>query len=62
MTVLGAGAVYVVDGEAATHSNIAEGQADALSLFDIRMHVLAHGDGFDLDARRPAAAARDTAD
>jgi cyanophycinase len=53
--VLGAGAVYVVDGEASTHSNIAEARSDdALSIFDVRMHVLSAGDRFDFEARRPA--------
>ena len=52
--VLGAGAVYVVDGETATHSNIAEARAEcALSIFDVRMHVLSAGDRFDLGRRRP---------
>jgi cyanophycinase len=56
--VLGAGAVYVVNGEDATHSNIAEARSDnALSIFDVRMHVLASGDRFDFDARRPLASA-----
>lgn len=54
--VIGAGAVYVVDAEAASHSNIAEAKADAaLSMFDVRLHVLAQGDRFDLDDRRPTA-------
>ncbi|HEV2082513.1 MAG TPA: cyanophycinase [Brevundimonas sp.] len=57
-TVIGAGAVYVVDGEAASHSNIAEASAEeALSMFDVRMHVLARGDRFDFRQRRPASAA-----
>ena len=52
--VLGAGAVYVVDGETATHSNIAEARAEcALSIFDVRMHVLSAGDRLDLGRRRP---------
>lgn len=52
--VLGAGAVYVVDGEEASHSNIAEARADrALSIFDVRMHVLSSGDRFDFASRRP---------
>jgi cyanophycinase len=55
--VIGSGAVYIVDGEAATHSNIAEARReDALSIFDVRMHVLATGDGFDFQSRRPARA------
>jgi cyanophycinase len=54
--VIGSGAAYVVDGEGATHSNIAEARADrALSMFDVRMHVLSSGDRFDLDRREPSA-------
>ena len=57
LRVLGDGAVYVVDGEDATHSNISEGGAeDALSMFDVRLHVLSRDDGFDLDRRRPQRA------
>ena len=53
--VIGSGAAYVVDGEASTHSNIAEARADrALSMFNVRMHVLSSGDSFDLTARTPA--------
>jgi cyanophycinase len=56
LTVIGSGAAYVVDGETATHSNIAEARADrALSMFDVRMHVLSSGDRFDLNARQPEA-------
>ncbi len=54
LRVIGSGAIYVVDGEGASHSNIAEAGADrALSMFDVRMHVLSSGDAFDLDERRP---------
>lgn len=54
--VIGNGAAYVVDGEGATHSNIAEaGPEKALSMFDVRMHVLSSGDGFDLDRRAAQA-------
>lgn len=61
--VLGAGAVYVVDADDVTHSNITEaGEASTLSLHDVRLHVLAKGDRFDLGDRSPivagAAAAR----
>ena len=53
--VIGSGAVDMVDGEAATQSNIAEAKADrALSIFDIRPHVVSSGDRFDFEARRPA--------
>lgn len=54
--VLGAGAVYVVDGEGATHSNVAEARAEcALSIHDVCMHVLSSGDAFDFESRRPRA-------
>jgi cyanophycinase len=52
--VIGSGAVYVVDAEGVTASNIAEGRPDnTLSMFDVRLHVLASGDGLDLITRRP---------
>jgi cyanophycinase len=55
--VVGAGAVYVVDADEATYSNIAEAQeASALSLHDVRLHVLSHGDRFDLGRRAPIIA------
>ncbi|MBA4803810.1 MAG: cyanophycinase [Brevundimonas sp.] len=58
--VLGSGAVYVVDGEGATHSNIAEARADrALSIFDVRTHVLSSGDRFEFPHRRPTAGPHD---
>ena len=47
--VHGRAGVYVVDGAGVTQSNIAEAKPDrALSIFDIRMHVLSAGDRFDL--------------
>jgi cyanophycinase len=53
--VVGSGAVYVADGTGVTHSNIAEAEPDrALSIYDVRLHVLSTGDSFDLEARRPA--------
>ncbi len=52
--VIGAGAVYVVDGEHATHSNLAEARPErVLSMHDVRVHVLGTGDAFDLTRRRP---------
>ena len=52
--VLGSGAVYVLDGSGVTDSNIAE-QTNGLvlSIYDIKMHVLAQGDKFDFRERRP---------
>jgi cyanophycinase len=55
--VLGSGGVYVVDGSGVTHSNIAEAAPQrALSIFDVRLHVLGSGDAFDLVRRHPAGA------
>ena len=52
--VLGAGGVYVVDGAGVTHSNVAEAEAEkALSLHDVRLHVLSEGDAFHLRDRQP---------
>lgn len=49
----GRAGVYVVDGSGVTRSNIAEAKPHrALSIYDIRMHVLSAGDTFDLVARR----------
>jgi cyanophycinase len=44
-TVVGNGAVYVVDGSGITYSNIAEEKKDRpLSLYDVRLHVLSADD------------------
>jgi cyanophycinase len=52
--VIGDGAVYVVDGEGITHSNIAEADPKStLSVHDLKLHVLSAGDRFDLRRRRP---------
>jgi cyanophycinase len=56
--VVGRAGVYVVDGAGVTFSNIAEAKPDrALSICDVRLHVLSHGDRFRLPDRRPEAAA-----
>lgn len=55
--VIGSGGVHVFDGQCCSRSNIAEADsAKALSIFNVRMHVLSSGDSFDLRSRRPAAA------
>jgi cyanophycinase len=52
--VIGDGAVYVVDGTDVTHSNVAEARrARSLSMFGVRLHVIAQNDCFDLAQRRP---------
>lgn len=53
-TVIGDGAVYVLDGSTVSYSNIAEERVEkTLSIYDIRLHVLTQGDTFDLGDRRP---------
>lgn len=55
--VMGAGAVYVVDGRGTTHSNVSEQRKDqTLSVFDVRLHLLSDGDCFDLEQRQPVPA------
>ncbi|HZG10017.1 MAG TPA: cyanophycinase [Allosphingosinicella sp.] len=57
--VIGSGGVYVVDGTDVTYCNLAEARAEcALSMHDVRVHVLSNGDGFDLKARKPISPTR----
>jgi cyanophycinase len=52
--VIGSGAVYVVDGTDVSYCNVAEASSEsALSMHDVRVHVLSDGDCFDLKGRRP---------
>lgn len=52
--VIGSGAVYVVDGRNVSRSNLGRGPSHhAISVFDVRLHVLSHGDCFESNARRP---------
>ncbi|HUQ87022.1 MAG TPA: cyanophycinase [Vicinamibacterales bacterium] len=53
--VLGAGAVYVVDGRNGTYSNIAEDSVSASSMHGMIVHVLTTADTFDLTTRLPVA-------
>lgn len=56
LRTVGDGAIYIVDGTDVTYSNVAEARSDAtLSMHDVRVHVLADGDSFDLEERRPRA-------
>jgi cyanophycinase len=53
--VIGAGAVYVIDGRPITYTNISEQDTNkTMSVFDVRLHLLAAGDCYDLVQRRPA--------
>jgi cyanophycinase len=52
---LGSGAVYVVDGHDLSYTNISEASfRRAMSVFDVKLHVLSNGDRFDLRSRHPA--------
>lgn len=52
--VLGSGAVYVVDGTGVTYSSLSEERPEGmLSIFDVKLHILAENDTFDLPANRP---------
>jgi cyanophycinase len=56
ISVIGRAAVYVVDGDDVTHTNVAEAEADyALSMHNVRLHVLTEGDGFNLKSRQATA-------
>lgn len=54
--VVGAGAVYVLDGSKVSYSNLAEPREEmekTMSVFDVKLHVLSTGNQFDLQERRP---------
>ena len=52
--VLGAGAVYIVDGRQVTCTNMTDEDKDrTLSIFNVRLHLLSQGDEFDLWTREP---------
>lgn len=54
-SVLGEGAVYVVDASTTTYSNIGEGESDrTLSSFGLTVHMLSQADQFDLATRTPS--------
>ena len=51
--VVGSGVVTIVDASELTHSSRAQaGSGDALSLLDIRMHVLAEGCKYNMQTRK----------
>ena len=60
--VLGAGAVYVVDGRGTTYTNLtAEAQDRTLAVFDVKLHVLSDGDVYNLGRRRPQRTSAESA-
>ncbi len=53
--VLGTNAIYVVDGHGVTYTNISEAAAErTMSMHDVRLHILAHGEIFNLKTRKPS--------
>jgi cyanophycinase len=53
-SVVGEGGVTVLDAGACTYSNITDEETDrALSVYDLKLHVLSQGDLFDCETRRP---------
>lgn len=52
--VRGSGAVYVVDGREVSYTNVSEEEAErTMCMFDVKLHVLGHGNAFDLRTREP---------
>jgi len=52
-TVLGAGALYIIDGSAITYANVPNQSHEAMTGFNIKLHVLTNGYGFHLPSRTP---------
>jgi cyanophycinase len=54
MEVVGQNSVYVVDGRAMTATNLSnEDEPMSMSIYNAKLHVLNHGDCFDLSERKP---------
>ncbi|NMM61575.1 cyanophycinase [Clostridium sp. P21] len=52
--VIGSGAVYIIDGNGITYSNVSEQHPDdILSMFNVKLHILKCGDTFDLISKKP---------
>ena len=53
-TVLGSGAVYVIDGTGVRYTTLSDRQSEGiLTIHDARVHMLGRGDRFNLKQRRP---------
>lgn len=56
MRVVGAGALYIIDGTEVSYSSLSEEDTEGiLTIHDVKLHVLAPGQSFDLSRRRPLA-------
>jgi cyanophycinase len=52
--VIGSGAVYVVDGTELAYSSLSEKRAEGvISIYNVKLHVLAEGNTYDLQTRQP---------
>ena len=57
-TVLGEGGVTILDAGESSYSNITDEETDrALSVYDVKLHMLSQSDVFDCQTRRPVARA-----
>jgi cyanophycinase len=54
-SVIGSGAVYVIDGRNLTYTSTAEDKEGTASVHGLTLHVLSAGDTFDLRSREPRA-------
>jgi cyanophycinase len=53
-TVLGSGAVYIIDGTGVRFTTLSDRQSEGiLTIHDSRVHMLGRGDRFNLKERRP---------
>jgi cyanophycinase len=56
--VIGNGSVTIMDGRKMKHTDlVSTGKGEPIGLFDVCVHVLPQGYSFDLEARKPSAAA-----
>ena len=55
-TVLGSGAVYVIDGGKLSYTDVAEDAGESASMYGLTVHVLTTFDTFDLETRLPETA------
>lgn len=57
--VLGTNAIYIVDGRELTYTNISEAAAErTMSMHDVKLHILAHGEIFNTRTRKPSVVPR----